>query len=92
MKILEVVYSYNEILFKEKNFEVIVDKMYNTLALWKWRNLTLSGKITIFKTMALSKIDYVALLSCTPSLIIDQIEDLLDDFLWNGKNLKLSTK
>ena len=85
MKILGVVYTYDKNLYKEKNFELVVDKMNDTLALWRWRNLTLSGRIAIFKTMALSKIVYISLLSCTPSSIIDKVVEIQNEFLWDNK-------
>ena len=89
MKILGVVYTYDKNLYKEKNFELVVDKMNDTLALWRWRNLTLSGRIAIFKTMALSKIVYISLLSCTPSSIIDKVVEIQNEFLWDSKKPKM---
>ena len=89
MKILGVAYTYNKPLFGEKNFELIVEKMNDTLAMWRWRNLTLGGRIAIFKTLALSKITYISLLSSTPSFIIEKIIELQNDFLWDSKRPKI---
>ena len=89
MKIIGVFYTYDKKLYEEKNFELVVDKMNDTLALWRWRNLTLSGRIAIFKTMALSKIVYISLLSCTPSSIIDKVVEIQNEFLWDSKKPKM---
>ena len=42
-------------------------------------------KITILKTMALSKIVYVSFLSSIPEAITNKVIELQDDFLWDGK-------
>ena len=49
-------FSYNEKLKEEKNFYTTVANIQRVLKIWKIRNLTLEGKIVIFKTLAISKI------------------------------------
>ena len=85
MKILGISFSYNKSIYIKQNFSNVIEKINNTLSLWKWRNLTLIGKITIFKTMALSKIVYVSFLSSIPEAITNKVIELQDDFLWDGK-------
>ena len=58
--------------------------------MWKWRGLTLSGKITIFKTIAISKIIFASYLSTVPNSIIKKVEEIQRDFLWNGERPKVS--
>ena len=48
LKILSVHFTYNSKLFIEKNFLEVIQKIENVLALWRWRNLSLIEKITIF--------------------------------------------
>ena len=43
------------------------------LKLWRLRNLTLEGRIIIFKTVALSKIIHLALVKAIPIATIDQL-------------------
>ena len=62
IKILGTHFSYNEKLKEERNFCLITANIQRVLKLWKLRNLTLEGKIFIFKTLALSKIIFQALL------------------------------
>ena len=89
MRILGVHFSYNSNIFKEKNFHDVIIKMERTLSVWRWRNLSLAGKITIFKTLAFSQIIPISFLSSTPNIIIDKIEELQKDFIWNGKTPKI---
>ena len=56
IKILETHFSYNEKLKVERNFCLIIANIQRVLKLWKLRNITLEGKILIFKTFALSKV------------------------------------
>ena len=58
LKILGTHFSYNEKLKEEKNFYKIVTDMQQVLKIWKIRKLTLEGKIIIFKTIAISKINF----------------------------------
>ena len=56
IRILGVHFSYNALIFKEKNFMTVIEKLEKTLSIWRWRNLSVAGKITIFKTLAFSQI------------------------------------
>ena len=70
IKILGVHFTYNKTLFTDKNFISVVDKIENVLKMWRLRNLTLLGKITIFKTLAISKIIYISYMSTVPTKIV----------------------
>jgi hypothetical protein len=85
MKILGISFSYNKSIYIKQNFSDVIEKIHDALSLWKWRNLSLIGKITIFKTMAFSKIVYVSFLSSIPSTITNKVIELQDDFIWDGK-------
>ena len=50
------------------------------------RNLTLEEKITIFKTLAISKIIHLSLVTNVPTQIINKIQK---EFIWNGSNPKI---
>ena len=47
------------------------------------RNLTLEGKIIVFKTLALSIIVHVCLTSVVTKQVIEEIENISKNFLWN---------
>ena len=55
IKILETHFFYNEKINEQKNFRLIIANNQRALKLWKLRNLTLKGKILIFKTLTLAK-------------------------------------
>jgi len=92
VKILGIHYTYNQRLLVEKNFTTVVKKIASNIALWKWRCLTLAGKITVFKTLGISKAVYIAFLTTVPQEIYQQLEQIQDDFLWDGKRAKVAKK
>ena len=61
IKISEIHFSYNKKLETEENFIRHVRKIEKVLKLWRMRNLTGEGKITILKTLAISKIIHLSL-------------------------------
>ena len=89
IRVLGVHFSYNKNICLQRNFIEVIKKMENVLNLWKMRNLTLSGKITIFKTLAISKIVYISYLSHVPTDIINILEILHKNFIWDNKRAKI---
>ena len=53
------------------------------------RNLTLEGKLIVFKLLALSKIVHLCLTSVVPKQIIKEIENIQKNFLWNRSAAKV---
>ena len=92
VKILGIHFSYNKNLMNERNFLVTVENIEKLLNVWRQRDLTLEGKIIIFKSLAISKIVHVAYLSAVPKEIIDKLEKIQNEFLWNGKKAKINSK
>ena len=74
IKILGIHYSYNKRLQNEENFRKYIGKIENVLKLWRARNLSLEGKSTVFKSLALSKITHLALVKIIPPCIADQLK------------------
>ena len=63
-----------------------VKKLFNV---WSQRDLSLYGKITIAKTLGLSKLIFASACIHTPSYVIDVVTKLLANFVWNGKKPKI---
>ena len=59
------------------------------LKVWRMRNLTLQGKITIFKTLAISKIVDLALVLPVRSSVIKELNKIQQNFIWSVKNSKI---
>ena len=56
-------------------------------------NYHLRGKVTIIKTYGISKLVYLASLIPNPPIYItNKLNNLIFDFMWNGKGDKIKTK
>ena len=73
----------------QENFIRHVWKIEKVLKLWRMRNLTLEGKITIFKTLAISKIIHLSLVTNVPTQIIKELNKIQKEFIWNGSSPKI---
>ena len=81
VKILGIHFSYNKKIENEENFIKLIKKIENVLKIWRIRNLTVQGKITIFKTLAISKVIHLALVTNVPQVIIDQLNKIQKNFI-----------
>ena len=74
------------------NYNEKIEKIRKTLSCWKYRRLTLLGRITVLKSLAASQLVY--LLSPLPCNhhAINEINTLFYQFLWNGKGDKIKRK
>ena len=89
VKILDHHFSYNKNYEQDKQFSKHIDKIENILKLWRMRQLTLEGRLTTFKSSAVSKV--IHLLSITKLLnnTIHLLYKIQKHFIWHGKNAKL---
>jgi len=62
---------------------ISLEKQLNT---WHQRDLTLFGKITIIKSLALPKLTYCASIIDVPKYVIQQTEKLFFKFLWKSND------
>ena len=89
IKVLGIHFSYNKKLETEENFIRHVWKIEKVLKLWRMRNLTLQEKITVFKTLAISKIIHLSLVANVPMQVIKELNKIQKEFIWNGSNPKI---
>ena len=73
VKILGIYYSYNEKLEIQENFKRHFIKIKKNSRIWRMRDLSIPGKITVFKTLAISKIVHLALVKIIPNSIIQEL-------------------
>ena len=81
----------NNLEYLDKNFDDKISKIEKLLSHWSYRYLTPFGKVTIIKSLALSKLSHIALvIPCPSKSMFKKIETILYKFLWNGKSEKVS--
>ena len=54
--------------------------------MWKWRNLSLLGKIQIVKTFAIPKFMFRASVIPTPKELVKEANSIFYNYIWNGKD------
>ena len=83
-------YWFDKNLENEENFIInLVLKIEKLSRLWRMRNLSVAGKITVFKTLAISKIVHLALVKVIPNLVILEPDKIKKDFIWKNGNPKI---
>ena len=74
----------------DRNIEKKLFDMQKEINVWMKRDLTPFGKITVIKTLVISKIVHIFLALPSPSeKIFVKIEKMLFEFLWDGKPDKI---
>ena len=69
----------------KQNFNNKITKIKNLLNMWKCRNLSIKGKITVLRSQVLPIILYPASVLNTPESVITDIDKLFFDFIWPHK-------
>ena len=85
IKVLGVHISYKKKLKDSKHFCDMVKNIYNLIQLWRMRHLSLEGKITIFKSLAISKIMYLALITLIRNSFLVELKQIQKTYLWGNK-------
>ena len=76
VKVLGVHFSYNKKLEHEINFQSHVVKTESVLMVWHMKNLTIEEKVLVFKSLAISKIVHLLLITTVPHAIINQVNNI----------------
>jgi len=74
------------------NFKQKINNLKTTLNIWKQRNLSIKGKVTIINNLALSPLIYLSSITHTPEKAIKEINNLIQNFIWNNSTAKISQK
>ena len=83
-KALGIYFSYDTAEMTQKNFFKKWKSILEQIQIWKWRDLSLYGKVTIVKTLLIPKFIYVASVLCTPNEFVTKLKEMINRFLWNG--------
>ena len=89
IKSLGIYYGHNKAIVSNLNWQDKLDKLKKLLNQWRTRHLTLYGKVTIIKTLALSQFTYAASVMSVPKDVVKELKREIYCFLWNSKNDKV---
>ena len=82
------IYSNNDTAL-ELEWEQKLSKLQNILNSWSKRSLTIFGRVTILKSLALSQITHLIIVDSIPLRFLKILENKIFKFIWNGKNEKI---
>ena len=89
--VLGVTISHEDII--NKNYQPLIDKSRKVLNAWYNRGLSLQGKINVVNTLVASLFVYkMMVLPTIPHTIVKCIDNIIREFLWNGKKAKIAYK
>ena len=74
------------------NYNEKTENIRKLLSCWKYRRLTLLGKINVLKSLAASQLVYLLPPLRSNHHAIKEINDMFYHFLWNGKGDKIKRK
>ena len=86
---LGTAFSYDSDKCEVKNFHDKATKIQKMFNLWSQRDLSLYGKITIAKTLGLSKMIFSSACLPTPPHIVLKVDKMVSAFVWNNKPAKI---
>ena len=89
IKILGIYFSYNINLMNQKNYCETITSIHGILKLWRMRNLSVEGKVIVFKRLAISKLVYLALFTVIPNHITEEVAKIQKSFIWHDSSPKI---
>ena len=89
MKYLGHYIYYNASEAQRIEWEEKITKIKKLLNNWSRRNLTIFGRVTILKCLALSQIIHLMIVDSIPLKYFKTIENLIYKFIWKKKNEKI---
>ena len=88
-KVLGIKFSTDLDSIVKINYDEKIEEIRNLLNAWKRRYLTPLGKISVIKSLALSKLNHLFVSLPDPDTdTINLLNSMFFDFLWDGKNDK----
>ena len=79
-------FTYDIKLLHEKNYIEKLDAIEKLINIWSSRGPSLYGKVTVIKSLLIPKFVYVLSLLPTPKELVKELNRLLFQFLWKGKD------
>ena len=92
IKVLGIYLSYDVKASIQANFDDKIARLVRQLHWWKSRNLSLTGRVLIVKTLGLPRFTLLASLIHIPINIVNQINSIIYEFIWKGKTDKVNRK
>ena len=85
-KILGIYFGYDERQRNDLNFRQTLKSIKKSINIWKWRGLSLLGRVQIVKTFAIPKLMFRASVLPISKELIKEANSIFYNFIWNRKD------
>ena len=86
VKILGVHFTYDQRAKRRLNFDEIVTSIKQKLHIWRWRDLTIMGRIQIVKTFIVPIFLYRASMLCSDQEFVKELNKIIFEFIWKDQD------
>ena len=86
VKILGVNFTYDLRAKQKLNVDELISSIQQKLRIWRWRDLTIIGRIQIVKTFIIPIFLYRASLISVNKDFVKDVNKIIFDFIWKGKD------
>ena len=86
VKILGIHFTYDNRIKQKLNFDALINSIKEKLKIWRWRDLTIIGRIQIVKTFVIPIFLYRASMICLNKDFVNEANKIIFDFIWKGKD------
>ena len=83
---MKLYFGYDERQRNYLNFSQTLKSIKKSINVWKWRGLSLLGRIRIVKTFAIPKLIFRASVIPISKELIKEVSSIFYNFIWNGKD------
>ena len=86
VKILGIHFTYDYRVKQKMNFDELITSIKHKLRIWRWRDLTIIGRIQIVKTFIIPIFLYRASMICLNKEFVNEANRIIFNFIWKGKD------
>ena len=89
IKTLGIYFLHNINLMNQKHYCKTITIIHGILKLWRMINLSIESKIVVLKTLAISELVYLALLTVIPNHITEEVAKIQKSCIWHDSSPKI---
>ena len=86
VKILGIHFTYDNRIKQKTNFDELITSIKDKSRIWRWRDLTIIGRIQIVKTFIIPLFLYRASMICLNKEFVNKANKIIFNFIWKGKD------
>ena len=86
VKILGIHFTYDLCAKQKLNCDDLIKSIKEKLRIWRWRDLTVIGRIQIVKTFIIPILLYRASMICLDKEFLNEANRIIFDFIWKGRD------